>query len=182
MHAYACLERISSYWQGEKLVSAQPILRGSFIVTRRVAASSGRVFAAFADLSVRQRWFRIPGKPGTGQHELDFRVGGGEIVRGTFTPVDVPEQIEYRSRFLDIIPDERFVYTYELLLDERLRSVSLASIELVSDGTETLITFTEQFAFLSYTGDGHDDVAERKGGTLLQLNGLQTVVEGSSAV
>lgn len=163
-------------------MTAPPILHGSFTVTRRVAAPTDRVFAAFADLSVRQRWFRIPGKPGTAHHELDFRVGGGEIVRGTFTSVDVPEHIEYGSRYLDIIPNERIVYTYELLLDERRRSVSLASIELASDGTETLITYTEQFAFLLYTADGHEDIAERKGGTQLQLNGLLTVVEESMAV
>lgn len=162
-------------------MTAQPILHGSFTVTRRVAAPAGRVFAAFADLSVRQRWFRIPGKSGTAHHELDFRVGGGEIARGTFTPIDVSEHIEYRSRFLDIIPNERIVYTHELLLDERRRSISLASIELASDGTGTLLTYTEQFAFLLYTADGHDDVAERKGGTQLQLNALIAVVEWALA-
>jgi uncharacterized protein YndB with AHSA1/START domain len=157
-------------------------MRGSVNITRRVETSVDRVFSAFADRSVRQRWFRIPGKPGTTHHELDFCVGGGEIARGIFTPVDAPEHIEYRSRFLDIITNERIVYAYELLLDGRRRSVSLASIELASDGTGTLIKLTEQYAFLSYTGDGHDDIAERKGGTQLQLNGLSAVIEGTMAV
>jgi uncharacterized protein YndB with AHSA1/START domain len=163
-------------------VVSQPMLHGSFSITRRVAAPADHVFAAFADLSVRQRWFRMPGKQGAAQHELDFRVGGGEILSGTFTPVDISERIEYRSRFLDIIMNERIVYTYEFFLDERRRSVSLASVELASDGTGTLITFTEQFAFLVYADDGHNDVAERKGGTLFQLNGLAAVIESSMPV
>jgi uncharacterized protein YndB with AHSA1/START domain len=162
-------------------VTAQPILHGSFTVTRHVQAPTDRVFAGFADLCVRRCWFRIPGKPGTAHHELDFRVGGGEIARGTFTPVDVPEHIEYHSRFLDIVTNERIVYTYELLLDDRRRSVSLASIELTPEGAGTRITLIEQFAFLIYTDDGHDDIAERKGGTQLQLNGLIAVVEGANA-
>lgn len=168
--------------QWEILVAAQPILHGAFTLTRRVTAPADRVFAAYADLSVRQRWFRIPGKPGTVHHELDFRVGGGEIVRGVVTPVDVSEHVEYRSRFLDIVTNERIVYTFELLLDGCRRSVSLVTVELEADGKGMLITFAEQFAFLVYSADGHDDMAERKGGTQFQLNALTAVVEGSLSV
>ena len=163
-------------------MTAQPILHGSFTITRRAAAPSSGVFAAFADLSVRRQWFRIPGKPGTDHHELDFRVGGDEIMRGRFASAGESQNIEYHAWFLDVIEDEQIVYTYELLLDGRRRSVSLVSIELAPDATGTLITFTEQFAFLIYTEDGHDDMAERKGGTQFQLNGLIAVVERSTAV
>jgi uncharacterized protein YndB with AHSA1/START domain len=106
------------------------VIHGSFTVVRRLAAPPGRVFAAFSDFSLRKRWFRIPTEPGTGHHELDFRVGGREIARGTFAPSGVPERIEYRSQFLDIVLDQRIVFMYELLLDGRLRSVSLVTVEL----------------------------------------------------
>ena len=159
----------------------QRVLHGSFTVARGVAALPSRVFGAFSDLTLRQRWFRIPSEPGTSQHELDFRVGGGEIARGTFAPVSFPEpeHIEYRSRFLDIVADERIVYTYELLLDGRRRSVSLVTVELTPDAGGTLMTYTEQYVFVAFTGNGSADVSERVGGTRLQLNGLIAVVEGS---
>lgn len=156
----------------------QPVLHGSFTVSRHIAAPLDSIFAAFSDLSIRQRWFRIPGKPGTDHHELDFRVGGVEILRGRFAASDELQHIEHRAWFLDIIDHERIVYTYELLLDGRRRSVSLVSIQLTPDASGTLIKLTEQFAFLMYTADGHDDMAERKGGTHFQLNALSAVVEG----
>lgn len=60
------------------------VIHGSFTVTRTIASTPRAVFSAYADLSVRRRWFRIPGKQGSERHGLDFRVGGGEIMSGTF--------------------------------------------------------------------------------------------------
>jgi uncharacterized protein YndB with AHSA1/START domain len=153
------------------------VLHGSFTVARGVAAPPSRVFGAFSDPSLRQRWFRVLSEPGTAHHELDFRVGGGEIAHGTYAPAAVSEHIEYRSRFLDIAADERIVYTYELLLNGRRRSVSLVTVELASDAGGTLMTYTEQYVFVAFTGDGRADVSEREGGTRLQLNGMIAVVE-----
>jgi uncharacterized protein YndB with AHSA1/START domain len=65
-------------------------VHGSLTVTRTLAAPSSRVFAAFADLSLRRRWFRIPSEPGTAHHELDFRVGGREVARGTSAAAGAP--------------------------------------------------------------------------------------------
>ena len=58
--------------------------RGSFINVRSLASPPGAVFAAYADLSLLRRWFHIASDPALAQHELDFRVGGGEVARGTF--------------------------------------------------------------------------------------------------
>jgi uncharacterized protein YndB with AHSA1/START domain len=165
----------------EKFMTAQPILHGSFTVNSRIAALPEKVFAAYSDLTLRQRWFRIPGKSGTDHHELDFRVGGGEVLRGRFAPAGTTEHIECRSRFLDIIASERIVNTFELLIDDRRHSVSLVSIELAPDTGGTLLTLIEQYAFLIYTGDGHDDMAERKGGAQFQLNSLRAVLEPAKA-
>jgi uncharacterized protein YndB with AHSA1/START domain len=99
------------------------VLHGTFTVARGFAAPPSRVFSAFSDLSLRKRWFRIPG--GATEHELDFRAGGGEVCRGVFAPAGVEERIEYRSRFVDIAVDERIVLTSELVLDGRRRTGSL---------------------------------------------------------
>lgn len=159
------------------MTSERRALHGSFTLTRDIAAPPSRVFGAFSELAVRRRWFGVPGEPGTAHHELDLRVGGGEITRGTFAPSGVPEHIEYRSHFYDIVVDERIVYTYELLLDGRLRSVSLVTVELAAHDVGTRLTITEQYVFVALTGDGRDDIGERRGGTQLQLNGLAAVVE-----
>jgi len=129
-----------------------------------------RVFAAFSDLEERQRWFRIPGN--SALHELDFRVGGHELMRGTFAGAGAAEDIEVRLQFLDIAERQRIVYVQELLLDGRRRFVSLVTIELRSRDQRTHLVYTEQYVFLVLTGDGSDDVAERQGGTRLLMNGL----------
>lgn len=152
------------------------MLHGSFTHSRVLAAPRQEVFAAYADLDVRRRWFRIPSDPESAHHELDFRVGGGELARGRFAPSGVPETVEYRSHFSDIVPDERIVYTSELRLNGGLRSVSLSSVEL-SDGTDgTRLTYTEHYVFVALTGDGSADRAHQEGGTRLQLNGLEAVL------
>jgi uncharacterized protein YndB with AHSA1/START domain len=155
------------------------LLHGSFTEERTIAAPVGRVFSAFSDLSLRSRWFSIPGKPPAAHHELDFRVGGGEVLRGMVAGVEAPEQVEYRSWFHDIVADKRIVYASELVLDGTRRSVSLVTVEMAASGEGTLLRYTEQYVFVALTGDGRDDVREREGGTRLQLNGLAAVVEGA---
>lgn len=153
------------------------MLHGSFSHSRVLAASPKAVFAAYADLGVRQRWFRIPSEPEAAHHALDFRVGGGENACGRFSAAGVAETIEYRSQFAEIVPDARIVYTYELFIDGQLRSVSLATVELVEDAGGTRLTYTEHYVFVATTGDGSADRAEREAGTRLQLNGLHSALK-----
>jgi uncharacterized protein YndB with AHSA1/START domain len=153
------------------------VTHGSFTLPLDLAAPPDRVYAAYADPALRRRWFRIPSTPEHAHHELDFRVGGHEVARGAFAPSGVEERVEYRSTFCDIVPDERIVFTYGLLLDDQRRWVSLVTIELSPrDGSGTHLRHTEQYAFLVVTGDGTQDIAHLKGGTRLQLNGLAAAV------
>ncbi len=149
------------------------VLHGTFSIVRSLAAPPQRVFAAFAEPALRTRLFHIPGDS---EHELDFRVGGHEVLRGSLVPAGVPEHVEYRSQFLDIVADQRIVYVYELLVDGRKRSVSLVTVELMPADSATRLTFTEQYVFVALTGDGRADVAEREGGTRLRLNSLAGIV------
>jgi uncharacterized protein YndB with AHSA1/START domain len=147
-------------------------LHGSFTLSVDLAAPVERVFAAFSDLEQRRRWFHLPGKSSDELHELDFRVGGHELVRGTVAVGGPAERIEVRAHVLDVVVRQRIVYAQELLLDGRRRSVSLVTIELRPHGERTGLQYTEQYVFLQLTGDGSSDVAERKGGTRLLMNGL----------
>jgi uncharacterized protein YndB with AHSA1/START domain len=59
------------------------------------------------------------------------------------------------------VPDQRIVYTYDMHMDDKRISVSLATIELEPAGKGTRLIFTEQGAFL----DGYDIPADREHGT-----------------
>jgi uncharacterized protein YndB with AHSA1/START domain len=159
-------------------------IHGSFAVERDLAASPDRVFSAYADVSVRRRWFRIPGDPARAHHSLDFRPGGSEESRGVFAPLGdagPEERISYRSVFWDVLPGSRLVFGYELMLNDVRRWVSLVTVELSSldSGASTRLRHSEQYVFLAYAEDGAQDVAHLKGSTQLQLNGLAAALDAT---
>jgi len=155
-----------------------PAIHGTHTKSIEIDVPRERVWACFAELDLRHRWFRIPGPADASEHELDFRVGGEEVTRGTFTALDRAERIETRTRFHDLVPGERILSTYALTVD-RLRSVSVLTIELTDAGAGTRVDFTEQYTFIDpVSPDGEVERREREGGTRLMLNGLKAVAEG----
>ncbi|MET9293609.1 SRPBCC domain-containing protein [Streptomyces sp. NPDC003077] len=155
----------------------QRVVHGSFSLPVDFSVSPAQVFAAFAEPALRTRWFRLPGSSKTAQHQLDFRVGGGELARNVFISLGIEEHLEYRSRFIDIVPDKRIVFSYETHVDGLRRWVSLVTIELSAQSPGARLDWTEQYAYLVLTGDGSQDVAHLRGSTQLLLNGLSRVVE-----
>jgi uncharacterized protein YndB with AHSA1/START domain len=141
------------------------VIHRSFAIERRYDCTPQQTFSAFADPALKRRWFGNPGDSPGAEWELDFRVGGHERSSGSG-----PDGASYafRSRYHDIVAGERIVFAYDLLLDDRLVSVSLTTIELLPDGSGTRLLFTEQGAFL----DGLDDPAGREHGTGSLLDGL----------
>lgn len=143
------------------------IRQHDFTIERRLRHSPEQTFQAFADPDLRRRWFRVPDSWTDTEWSLDFRVGGGELNAGRDHR---GAHHLFRSRFHDIVHGERIVFAYDLLLDGRLTSVSLTTVELRPDGNgDTHLIFTEHGAFL----DGLEDPAEREHGTGLLLDGLE---------
>lgn len=138
-------------------MTERSVEHATFAVERTYDASPARVFAAWADPEAKARWFGSTDQ-GAEEFELDFRVGGREINRGT-----APNGGSYtfEARYQDIVPDERIVYAYDMYLDEQRISVSLGTVELEPDGEGTRLTYTEQGAYL----DGLDTPAQRQQGT-----------------
>ena len=75
--------------------------------------------------------------------------------------------------YQDIVENQRIIYAYDMHIDDRRISVSLATIELKPEGSGTRLIFTEQGAFL----DGYDDPGDRERGTRLLLDALGRSLE-----
>jgi uncharacterized protein YndB with AHSA1/START domain len=147
-------------------MSGRSVEHATFVVERKYEASPDRAFAAWADREGKARWYVDP----DANLELDFRVGGRERHRGTARD---GRAYSYEAIFHDIVPAERIVYTYEMLLEGTRISVSLATVEFtpVRNGGTRLV-FTEQGAFL----DGHESPAGRAEGMGSLLDALDNVL------
>jgi uncharacterized protein YndB with AHSA1/START domain len=152
-------------------MSERSIEHASFTIERTYAAPPDRVFAAWADPAAKARWFAGSEEEwDVGPYELDFREGGIEV--GSSRPKGGPVH-SYRAIYWEVVPGERIVYTYELLLDEVRISVSLVALELKPDGEGTRLSLTEHGAFF----DGLEDPARRRDGTGSLLDALARELE-----
>jgi uncharacterized protein YndB with AHSA1/START domain len=147
-------------------MSERSVTHATFVVERHYDASPARAFNAWADATVKARWFGGPDHQNA-YHELDFRVGGREVNRGG--PPDGPIYT-YDARFQDIVPDRRIVYSYDMHMDQTRISVSLMTVEFEQAGAGTRLIVTEQGAFL----DGHDTPAQREQGMRELLGALDS--------
>jgi uncharacterized protein YndB with AHSA1/START domain len=141
------------------------VTHATFVIERRYDAAPERVFAAFADPEIKKRWFNGPEEWGPDQQTLDFRVGGRETSRGG--PKGGPLH-SMAGVYYDIVPNQRFVFCYEMHVDDERISVSLATFEFVAEARGTRLVLTEQGAYL----DGHDFPAQREQGTRELLEAL----------
>jgi uncharacterized protein YndB with AHSA1/START domain len=138
----------------------RPVVHGSFVIDRSYDAPASRVFAAWADPAMKERWFIGPAGWTLLRRELDFRVGGQEVAHGRFAGGG--GETIFIARYHDIVQDRRIVFAYDMHWDGAHRSVSLATVEIMPDGAKrTKLRFTEQIAFL----DGNDGTAARERGT-----------------
>jgi len=134
------------------------VTHATFVIERSYDAAPAQVFAAWATPAAKGKWFVGPDAWEKSDHELDFRVGGRERVSGG--PPGGPVHI-YDAVYQDIVPNRRIIISYEMHLDARRISVSLAKVEFLQAGKGTRMIFTEQGSFL----DGYDNAGQREQGT-----------------
>ena len=92
-------------------------------------------------------------------------VGGRERYRGRPPDGSVHAADAW---YLDIEPDRRIVYAYDVRVGDTRLVASLATVELRPEGGGTRLVFTEQGVFL----DGWDNPAMREEGTKGLLDAL----------
>jgi uncharacterized protein YndB with AHSA1/START domain len=142
----------------------------TFVIDRTYDAPPGRVFQAWADPKAKAAWFGGPPDEWTEElRESDFRIGGRERLRGRFADGHTST---FDAHYRDIVPGERIIYSYDMHLDEKRISVSLATIQFKPAGAGTRLIVTEQGAFL----DGFDRTADREVGTRLLLDRLEAAL------
>jgi len=150
-------------------MSGRSAHHATFTIERGYPAAPAAVFAAFAEPARKAIWFAGPDDWRHGPHELDFRIGGREQVSGG--PADGPTHT-FQGVYLDIVPDQRIVFAYDMHLGEARMSVSLVTVELEPEAAGTRLRYTEQATFL----DGHDIPAQREAGTRDLLDALGAIL------
>ncbi|WP_332679195.1 SRPBCC family protein [Brevundimonas sp.] len=157
--------------------AARPcVAHGTFVVERRYDASPARVFRAHSDPDAFRRWFAESENWTIHEWVQDFRVGGG--FTGRFRFGDESNDTWFNdTAYLDIVPDRRIVLSYvmgRVKGDGKQRaSASLATTELVADGSGARLIYTEQGAFL----EGADDIRMREEGCAEMLEALGRELE-----
>jgi uncharacterized protein YndB with AHSA1/START domain len=150
------------------------IERGSFSIERLYDAAPKDVFAAWSDAESKARWFVGPENWTVVKRELDFRIGGHELLHGRF--VSGREAI-YTARFHDIVPDTRIVCVYDMHYAMHVarthHSVSIATVEFEPVDWQTRLVFAEQVAFLDGT-NGVEGASSREHGTAAHLERLRS--------
>ena len=138
----------------------QLVIHNTFVIERSFPKKAKRVFAAFADPAVKQRWF-------VGDHKVeafdaDFRVGGDERVHYSMdakSPIGAA-LIKNEGSYLVIVPDQRIVMASTMTVNDRQISAALLTIELVETASGTDLVCTHQAAFF----EGADGPQMREAG------------------
>jgi uncharacterized protein YndB with AHSA1/START domain len=151
--------------------ATRSVVHATFCIERTYQVPRAKVFKALTDPAAKAKWFAGGDGYTLLARKMDVRPGGREHVQGRWASGVVST---FDAVYQDVVPDERIVYAYEMHLDERKISVSLATLELKPAGTGTRLVMTEQGAYL----DGYDDAGSRERGTNFLLDALGSSLQG----
>ena len=152
--------------QGGAGTDVRSVVHATFHLERTYDAPVARVWRALTDETAKQKWFGgTPGRWELIERQMDVSVGGRERLKGCWEGGVVST---FDATYHDVIANERLVYTYEMHMDDKKLSVSLATMQLRGEGGKTTLMVTEQGVFL----DGYDDAGSREHGTGYLLDAL----------
>jgi uncharacterized protein YndB with AHSA1/START domain len=147
----------------------------TFVCERDFEHSVALLFFAFTDIEARKVWYG--GKErgfNVAHHTLDFRQGGAESWRGQ------PHGDAWMTNdatFIDIVPEQRVIYSYVMTMNDALFTVSQQAVEFSARGGGSHIKLTEQIMFI----DRDDHLAGRIEGTHAMLDHLNAWLDAHIA-
>jgi uncharacterized protein YndB with AHSA1/START domain len=154
-----------------EVARAAAAVRGAFSLERTFKATPAQVFKAFVDESAKSRWFSGGDDHTVVERRMDVRPGGRELAIGRWkTGVTT----RFDAFYFDVVPDRRLVYAYEMHLDARKISVSLACVEIEPHPAGVRLKVAEQAVFL----DGYEDGGAREHGTNALMDRLVASLQG----
>jgi len=139
-------------------MSDHSVAHGTFVIDRTYNHPVEKVWAAWADPKLKAKWFGDPKSENPAQ-VFEFRPGGRESNSGS---IPNGPTFNFDVTYQDIVPLSRILYNYDMHMDGRKISVSLAAIEFTSVAGGTRLKLTEYGLFL----DGLDNVEQRREGTI----------------
>ena len=143
----------------------------AFTISRTLTARPARVFGAFASMEAKAKWFGGGPTWKALIREMDFRIGGRERLRGEWG--EARNTTDYQAYYHDIVPDQRIIYAYRVLQNDKLISISLATIEIEPAGSGSKLVLTEQGSFV----DGYEDKGGREHGTNELVDRITALVD-----
>ena len=147
----------------------------TFTIERVYDAPRERVFRAWSNADEKAQWFAGPAGQWTPLiREMDFRRGGRERAKGRW---DGGDTSDFQATFHDIRENERIVYYYDMHVNDRRISASLATVEFKADGDKTRMAFTEHAVYL----DGWPTPEDREAGSQMLLENLGAYLQGEKA-
>ena len=149
-----------------------PAVFDSFTIERTLKSPPARVFHAFANEEAKMKWFGGGAECTQLIREMDFRIGGHEREKGRWVESGVTS--DFHCYYHDIVPNERIVFSYKMLLDDAPISVSINTVEFEPHGTGTKLKFTEQGVFIN----GFEDGGGREHGSNELMDNLVASVDG----
>ena len=132
-------------------MSDSQVVHNTFVLEKSYPQGPEKVWAAFAQPERKRKWF-AEGDHEMQQYELDFRVGGTEMLKYRFKeghPI-AGMAIENAGRYLDIAPGQRIVTAATMSLNGKLMSATLLTVEFAASGSGTAVTLTHQGAFVEW--------------------------------
>lgn len=151
-----------------------PAQHTTFTIERKLATKPRHAFRFWSDAELKAGWNSCHPDWAIEEDQFDFRVGGLEKKRWR-TPENQLQT--FTAHFLDILPDQRIIYAYEMSFAGMRLSASLVTILFAESGTETRMTYTEQVAMLNA---GADAGQQRLMGTEQGIDRLVGIIESET--
>jgi len=138
------------------------IIHDTFTIETTYPSAPTKVFAAFAKLDKKKRWYAESPGLETLEYDLDFSIGGREVLVGKMLPSTpiAGAVLKWTSTYGEIRPDNRIVFAQVVEMNDRRISCSLVTVEFMSAELGCLVRLTHQAAFF----EGSDGPEMRKMG------------------